>query len=47
MIDGFRYGFIGVADGSLAAGLATLCAINAFLWMLSHRMLTSGYRLKA
>ena len=31
MIDGFRYGFIGHADGSLAAGLAVLAAPNLLL----------------
>ncbi len=47
MIDGFRYGFIGHADGSLAAGVAVVLAINAGLWVLCHRMLKSGYKLKA
>jgi ABC-2 type transport system permease protein len=47
MIDGFRYGFTGHADGSLAAGLAVLTAVNALLWMLAHRMFARGYRLKA
>ncbi len=47
MIDGFRYGFIGKADGSLPAGLAIMAASNlALLWM-SRRLLDSGYRLKA
>ena len=29
MIDGLRYGFIGTADGSLAAGVAMMIAGNA------------------
>ncbi len=47
MIDGFRYGFIGHADGSLAAGIVVLVAVNLGLWLLALRMLATGYRLKA
>ncbi|HEY0526882.1 MAG TPA: multidrug ABC transporter permease, partial [Stellaceae bacterium] len=47
MIDGFRYGFIGHADGSLAAGVAMMLGINAFLLLLCHWMAASGYKLKA
>ena len=47
MIDGFRYGFIGHADGSLAAGVAVLVGANAALLWLCHRMVATGYRLKA
>ncbi len=46
MIDGFRYGFIGQADGSLAVGLALMTALNLVLWVLCHRLLASGYKLK-
>jgi ABC-2 type transport system permease protein len=47
MIDGFRYGFIGHADGSLAVGLAVLTLANAGLLWLCHRMVATGYKLKA
>ena len=47
LIDGFRYGFIGHADSSLALGLIFVPAINAALWALAHRMLATGFRLKA
>ena len=47
MIDGFRYGFIGHADGSLVAGLAVTLGVNVALWALSHWMFATGYRLKA
>lgn len=47
MIDGFRYGFIGQSDGTLIAGLAVMTAINVALWLLAHRMLATGYKLKA
>ncbi len=47
MIDGFRYGFIGVADGSLGIGIAMVAGINLVLalgcWALFH----TGYRLKS
>jgi ABC-2 type transport system permease protein len=47
MIDGFRYGFIGHADGSLGIGLAVLTFANLALLWLCHTMFASGYRLKA
>jgi ABC-2 type transport system permease protein len=47
MIDGFRYGFIGHADGSLAAGILVLLGANATLMWLTHRLFASGYHLKA
>ena len=47
VIDGFRYGFIGVADGPLAVGATALLAINVALWALCYRLLRSGWKLKA
>ncbi len=47
MIDGFRYGFIGYADGSLVAGLVAMAGANAVLWGLCYWMFASGYKLKA
>jgi ABC-2 type transport system permease protein len=47
MIDGFRYGFTGHADGSLTAGLIVLTIVNVLLWTLVYRMFARGYRLKA
>lgn len=46
MIDGFRYGFIGVSDGSTTVGLVVLLGINALVWLLAWRMLATGYKLK-
>ena len=46
MIDGFRYGFIGRADGSTTVGLLVLLAVNLALGALAHRMIATGYRLK-
>jgi ABC-2 type transport system permease protein len=47
MIDGFRYGFIGHADGSLIAGIFVLLGANAALMWLTHRLFASGFHLKA
>ena len=46
MIDGFRYAFTGTADGSLAVGVAVLTGMNVVLWLVCHRLLVTGYRLK-
>ena len=46
MIDGFRYGFIGHADGSVAVGVAVLVALNAVLWFVCYVMFARGYKLK-
>ncbi len=47
MIDGFRYGFIGHADGNLWIGVAVMAVINAGLWWLCTWMFRTGYKLKA
>jgi ABC-2 type transport system permease protein len=47
MIDGFRYGFIGHADGSLATGAVLLVGINAALLLLCFNLIARGYKLKA
>ena len=46
LIDGFRWGAIGVGDSSLAAGATTTFAINIALWLLAWRWLATGYKLK-
>jgi ABC-2 type transport system permease protein len=47
MIDGLRYGFIGHADGSIAVGAVLVLAVNAALMLWTHRMIATGYKLKA
>jgi ABC-2 type transport system permease protein len=47
LIDGFRYGFTGHADGSIAIGVALTVAVNAVLWLVSDRLFRKGYRLKS
>lgn len=46
MIDGFRYGVTGHADGNVGAGMAVMVAANVALALLSHRLFKSGYKLK-
>jgi ABC-2 type transport system permease protein len=47
IIDGFRSGFIGVSDGLLGQGAVVLLVLNMVLWWVCHRVLASGWRLKA
>ena len=47
MIDGFRYGVIGYADGNLTAGFLVMAATNVVLWFVCNWMLRTGYKLKA
>lgn len=46
MIDGFRYGFIGHADGSLLAGVVVLTSADVLLGLLLWRLLATGYKLR-
>ena len=46
MIDGFRYGFIGHADGSLLAGVLLMIAANGLLLWLNWRLIAIGYKLR-
>ncbi len=45
-IDGFRYGFLGQSDGSVALGAAVLAALVAALWLACLMLLRRGWRLK-
>lgn len=47
LIDGFRYGFIGQADGDLLTGVLVSAGITAALLLLCRQVLASGYRLKS
>jgi len=47
IIDGFRAGFIGVAETRLAVGLAFLSALVALLWWACHAALSSGWKIRA
>jgi ABC-2 type transport system permease protein len=47
LIDGFRYGFIGHAEGSIGTGVAVTSAIVVVLTLVCWRLFTVGYRLKS
>ena len=46
MIDGFRYGFIGHADGSLTFGVIVLIVINIILAWMTLQLVRTGYKIK-
>ena len=47
LIDGFRAGFIGKADGPLLLGAIVVAAVNVLLWACCRWMFKTGYKLKA
>ncbi len=47
LIDGFRYAFTGVADGSIVIGVWVVIGCNVTLWIVSDFVLRRGYRLKS
>lgn len=47
LIDGFRYGFVGVADGDVAFGAIVALLVTAALCFWAWALLKSGYRLRA
>ena len=47
MIDGFRYGFLGVADGSIKFGLIYLIIISIILWFVGFYLYKIGYKIKS
>lgn len=47
LIDGFRYGFIGHAEGDLAAGAAMTVGLTVVLALVAWRLFATGWRLKS
>lgn len=47
MIDGFRYGFTGHADGNLAIGMTLMVVSNLFMAWLCWWMIRTGYKIKS
>tara|TARA_A100001037_G_scaffold306641_1_gene353578 strand:+ start:679 stop:1470 length:792 start_codon:yes stop_codon:yes gene_type:complete len=45
-IDGFRYGFIGVSDGSLVMGVIILIGVDLVLLLTCYLLFATGFRLK-
>src|SRR5579872_7063945 len=46
LIAGFRYGFTGLMDGSLAVGVGLTAALVVLLWAITWWMFATGYKLK-
>ena len=46
MIDGFRYGFLGVSDGSLKFVLLYLIVLSFLSWYVSYILFKKGYKIK-
>jgi ABC-2 type transport system permease protein len=47
IIDGFRFGFIGRANGDVVAGGVMLLLCNIVLWALCYHLFRAGWRLRA
>ena len=47
IIDGFRFGFFGYADGSLMVGALLIILLDLVLWVLCLHLFRSGYKLKS
>ena len=45
-IDGLRAGFIGQSDGPIFQGILVMSIVNIMLWILCHKLIKSGYKLK-
>jgi len=46
LIDGFRYGLIGVHDGDILRGAVLVGVVNVLLWVLAYGLVSRGYKLK-
>ena len=47
MIDGFRYSFIGKADGSIFVGLIYLMILSFVSWFVTYLLYKKGYKIKS
>ena len=47
MIDGFRYSFIGKADGSITTGLIYLSILSFVTWFVTYLLYKKGYKIKS
>jgi ABC-2 type transport system permease protein len=47
MIDGFRYSFIGKADGSIFIGLIYLSVLSFVSWFVTYLLYKKGYKIKS
>lgn len=46
LIDGFRYGFIGSADGAIMVGVFSTLGVNIVLWAACYLLIKGGYKLR-
>ena len=47
MIDGFRFGFLGVSDGNITFGLIYLTILSVVMWLISYYLFKIGYKVKS
>ena len=47
MIDGFRYGVLGITDLNAHISAGFLLAVCILLWMIASKMLRTGYKIKS
>ena len=47
MIDGFKYSFIGKADGSILVGLLYLTVLSFVSWFVTYILYKKGYKIKS
>tara|TARA_B100000787_G_scaffold77087_1_gene56683 strand:- start:204 stop:1016 length:813 start_codon:yes stop_codon:yes gene_type:complete len=47
MIDGFRYGFLGVSDGSISVGITYLTILSFIMWFIAFYLYKKGYKIKS
>jgi ABC-2 type transport system permease protein len=47
IIDGFRYGFLGVSDGSIKFGLIYLFVLSSLIWFIAYALFKKGYKIKS
>ena len=47
MIDGIRYGFIGVSDSSIKIGIIYLAALSILSWLVTYILFKKGYKIKS
>ena len=46
MIDGFRYGFLGVSDGSIIFGIIYLTILSIVIYFIAFYLYKKGYKIK-
>tara|TARA_Y100001970_G_scaffold213583_1_gene261120 strand:+ start:387 stop:1199 length:813 start_codon:yes stop_codon:yes gene_type:complete len=47
IIDGFRYGFLGVSDGSIKFGLFYIIVLSFLFWFVAYILFKKGYKIKS